>query len=97
MAARVVGRSPCDDLAVLAIVNPPDDPPTVSLLGEVPELGTPVIAVGYPTGGESQAVTAGIVSRVGERIPTRWAVIESAIQTDAALNPGNSGGPLVTA
>ncbi|MGH8935185.1 MAG: S1C family serine protease, partial [Acidimicrobiia bacterium] len=95
--ARVLGRSPCDDLAVLSVTDPPKEGFSATpLSGDPVNLGTPVLAVGYPVGGESQALTAGIVSRVGEEVATPFALIEDTIQTDAALNPGSSGGPLIT-
>lgn len=96
--ARIVGRDPKTDLAVLKVevANP-----TVAQLGSSENLavGDKVLAVGSPLGLES-TVTSGIVSSVhrpvrlaGEGSDTN-AVID-AIQTDAAVNPGNSGGALV--
>jgi S1-C subfamily serine protease len=97
LPATVVGRSPCDDLAVLQIEPQPGVKfPWVPISQGEFDLGTEVVAIGYPEGGESQALTAGIVSRTGERLDTRFASVLDTIQTDAAINPGASGGPLAT-
>lgn len=98
--AKVRGTDPRTDLAVLEIVVAN---PVLARLGDSDQLavGDPVIAVGSPLGLQG-TVTTGIVSAVhrpvrltGNGIDT-GAVID-AIQTDAAVNPGNSGGPLVDA
>ena len=92
----VVGADPLSDLAVLrgqGRVPPPAE------LGEAASLrvGQLVVAVGNPLG-LAGSVTAGVVSALGRSLPTRAAgglrVVEDVIQTDAALNPGNSGGAL---
>jgi serine protease Do len=98
---RVVGSDPLSDLAVLHAVRPGELPPPVRL-GDADELvvGQLVVAVGNPLG-LAGSVTAGVVSALGRALPTRSGragrVIEDVIQTDAALNPGNSGGALADA
>src|SRR4051794_22025454 len=94
----VVGADPLSDLAVLRAARPGDLPPPV-VLGDADDLvvGQLVVAVGNPLG-LAGSVTAGVVSALGRALPTRSAtagrVVEDVIQTDAALNPGNSGGAL---
>jgi S1-C subfamily serine protease len=92
----VVGRDPLSDLAVVrtdrAVPGPPEYGDADALL-----VGSLVVAVGNPLG-LAGTVTAGVVSAVGRSMPVRTRtaarLIEDVIQTDAALNPGNSGGAL---
>jgi S1-C subfamily serine protease len=96
-AFRVVGADPLSDLAVVRVDSSTPNP---AVLGEADDLvvGQLVVAVGSPLG-LSGSVTAGVVSALGRSLPTRAGasisrVVEDVIQTDAALNPGNSGGAL---
>jgi S1-C subfamily serine protease len=91
--ADVIGRDPLSDLAVLRSRGAV--PPALTL-GDAAQLrvGQLVVALGNPLG-LAGSVTAGIVSALGRSLPTRAGrVVDEVIQTDAALNPGNSGGAL---
>jgi S1-C subfamily serine protease len=95
----VVGADPLSDLAVLRAHGGTPEP---AVLGEADDLvvGQLVVAVGSPLG-LAGSVTAGVVSALGRSLPTRSGsaarLVEDVIQTDAALNPGNSGGALADA
>ncbi len=93
---QVVGADPLSDLAVLRATG---DTPAPAVLGEADDLvvGQLVVAVGNPLG-LAGSVTAGVVSALGRSLPAGLhGLIEDVIQTDAALNPGNSGGALADA
>jgi S1-C subfamily serine protease len=90
-----------DALSDLAVVRAGGSTPPPAELGEADNLvvGQLVVAVGSPLG-LAGSVTAGVVSAVGRSLPTRGretGLVEDVIQTDAALNPGNSGGALADA
>ena len=96
VTADVVGRDPLSDLAVLRARG---DVPAPVPLGDAAglQVGQLVVALGNPLG-LAGSVTAGIVSGLGRSLPTRAGrVVDEVIQTDAALNPGNSGGVLADA
>jgi len=93
---ELVGSDPLSDLA---LIRSRAAGLTAVEIGDADRLrvGQLVIAVGNPLG-YSGSVTAGVVSGLGRSLPTRWGtnqrIVENVIQTDAALNPGNSGGAL---
>jgi S1-C subfamily serine protease len=93
---QVVGRDPLSDLAVVRADRPIAEPPVYRDVDDL-RIGSLVVAVGNPLG-LSGSVTAGVVSGLGRSLPvhTRRAtrIVEDVIQTDAALNPGSSGGAL---
>lgn len=94
VAARLVGLDASTDIAVLRLES---QPAAFLSLGSSAQLkpGQLVVAVGNPLGFDF-TVTAGIVSALGRSLPAHGGrMIEDVIQTDVALNPGNSGGPLL--
>ncbi len=98
LPARIVGRDPSTDIAVLQ-VRATSRALTPLTLGDsdLVRVGDAVVAIGNPLG-EDRSITSGIVSALERRIyAPNGAPIDHAIQTDAALNHGNSGGPLLNA
>ncbi|MGV1009874.1 MAG: S1C family serine protease [Dermatophilaceae bacterium] len=93
-SAQVATRQQANDIAVLAVAQPP----TVivpAVLGGRASIGDAVFAVGHPLG-LTQSLTAGVVSAVGRSVKVADnRTLDGLIQFDAAVNPGNSGGPLL--
>lgn len=93
---EVVGRDPLADLAIVRADRPITEPPVYRDVDGL-RIGTLVVAVGNPLG-MAGSVTAGVISGLGRALPVRTRnatrIVEDVIQTDAALNPGSSGGAL---
>ena len=96
-AAKVVGKDPDTDLAVIRLLETPREAITAVPLGDSDKLivGQKVLAIGNPFGLD-RTLTTGVISGLQRPIRAQnGRQIEGAIQTDASINPGNSGGPLL--
>lgn len=94
--ARVLGVSECNDLAVLQLTDPGPYPYVDWYTGEIqPPLE--VFTAGFPLGDPEFTITRGVVSKAEADGNTPWASVRRVIEHDANIQPGNSGGPLVTA
>lgn len=94
MDAEVVGVDPASDLAVLRVDAENLPVPVWADADNGPQIGETAVAIGSPFGLDG-SVTSGIVSALGRTLPSQQGVLIDLIQTDAAVNPGNSGGALV--
>jgi putative serine protease PepD len=94
--AEIVGTDPSTDIAVLDVNRPPAELTTLSFTSENSlEVGESVVAIGSPFG-LAGTLTTGVISALGREIVSpNGFTIENAVQTDAALNNGNSGGPVL--
>ena len=95
--AKVVGRDPDTDLAVIRLLETPKETLTIVPMGDSDKLivGQKVLAIGNPFGLD-RTLTTGVISGLQRPIRAQnRRQIEGAIQTDASINPGNSGGPLL--
>lgn len=92
--ARVLGASECSDLAVIQIEG--EDFAYLEWYEGAAIPGLDVYVAGFPLGDPEYTLTRGIISKERASGETDWASVEHVIEHDAVLNPGNSGGPLVT-
>lgn len=94
--AKVVGRTPNNDLAILK-VSAPANLLIPAKLGDSSKLriGQTAVAIGNPFGILGRTVTAGIISSLNRDVKIQGSIYRGMIQTDASINGGNSGGPLV--
>jgi S1-C subfamily serine protease len=93
--ARILGVSECSDLAVIKIEG--SDFSYVNWYNQAPAVGLEVYTAGFPLGEPQYSLTKGIISKINADGQTSWASLDHTLAHDATQNPGNSGGPLVTA
>lgn len=93
--AKILGVSECSDLAVIDIDG--DGFTSLDWYGGDLQPGLDVYAAGYPLGDPEYTLTRGIVAKVAANGETQWASVDNVLEHDASIQPGNSGGPLVTA
>jgi serine protease Do len=93
--AKVIGVSECSDLAVIQVLGIDSVPFLKWYSGDI-QPGLDIYAAGFPLGDPEYTLRKGIVSKAKADGDTSWASVDSVIEHDAATNPGNSGGPLVT-
>lgn len=92
--ARVLGVSECSDLAVIQIDG--GELPYLEWATDADTPGTEIYVAGFPLGDPEYTLTRGVISKTNANGDTNWASIDHALEHDAAAQPGNSGGPLVT-
>ncbi len=93
--ARILGVSECSDLAVIKIDGGPF--PYLKWYGNAAKTGLEVYLAGFPLGEPQFSLTKGIISKEKADGQTSWASLDHTLGHDATSNPGNSGGPLITA
>ncbi|MCU0487405.1 MAG: S1C family serine protease [Anaerolineales bacterium] len=93
--ARVLGVSECADLAVIDIEG--SGFPYLDWYQGTIDVGTEIYVAGFPLGDPEYSLTKGIISKARADGETSWASVDSVIEYDATTNPGNSGGPVLTA
>ncbi len=94
--AKVIGVSECNDLALIDINEDEPLTPLQWYQGEITN-GIDVYAAGFPLGDPEYTLTRGIISKLKAGGETSWASLDSVLEHDANIQPGNSGGPLVAA
>lgn len=94
ISAKVLGRSECSDLAVIQLDESGLN--YLSWFTDTPKVGLKIFAAGFPLGDPQFDLQDGIISKAKANGDTSWASIKQVLQHSASLNPGNSGGPLVT-
>lgn len=92
--AKILGVSECSDLAVIDIDG--DDFPYLEWYEQDIAVGLEIYAAGYPLGDPEFTLTRGVISKAQADGESSWASVDSVVEHDATINPGSSGGPLVT-